>query len=194
MAVGWPQVPETLDFGFVPCKQLHQLPLLVHNTGDVQVRGSVWPPHHVPNKWLCIPVPVRTTTTTTTTKHHVRSLAHECHQHSTSSQLRCTARAPPTLAHLSQYPILTRCAATYMIAHLLPCTHKSLNCAPPHHTRVCVCAYATCSGACSLGPGGALQHCSRHVRTAPRRLRSLHRVLPAAACRLLHRSRSVHSA
>jgi len=32
------QVPPSLDFGFVPCKELQHLPLPVHNTGDVQVR------------------------------------------------------------------------------------------------------------------------------------------------------------
>jgi hypothetical protein len=32
-----PQVPETLDFGFVPCKEVHTRPLVVVNSGDVQV-------------------------------------------------------------------------------------------------------------------------------------------------------------
>ncbi|KAF5836871.1 hypothetical protein DUNSADRAFT_5310, partial [Dunaliella salina] len=32
------QVPPSLDFGYVPCKELQHLPLPVHNTGDVQVR------------------------------------------------------------------------------------------------------------------------------------------------------------
>lgn len=31
------QVPSSLDFGFVPCKELQTRPLLVRNTGDVKV-------------------------------------------------------------------------------------------------------------------------------------------------------------
>jgi hypothetical protein len=36
------QVPPSLNFGFVPCKELQHLPLPVHNTGDVQVCVCVY--------------------------------------------------------------------------------------------------------------------------------------------------------